>query len=149
MWAQLILWLVIAAFALAIDAATSSFLFIWFTVGGILAIILTLLQFPFSTQLITFIASSVALLAIGYPIVKKTIKRTVPITPRMEEEYIGQEFTSDKNIKEKGTIKFEGIYWTVKNVGDDVNKGDRVKIIGIEGNKLVIKKFDINNERGI
>lgn len=141
MWAQLILWIVIAALALVIDAATSSFLFIWFTVGGILAIILTLLHFPFSIQLITFIASSVALLAIGYPIVKKTIKRTVPITPRMEEEYIGQEFTSDKNIKEKGTIKFEGIYWTVKNVGEDINKGDRVKIIGIEGNKLVIKKI--------
>lgn len=140
-WGQLILWVVIAALALVIDVITSSFLFIWFTVGGILAIILTLFHFPFSTQLITFIASSVALLAIGYPIVKRTIKRTVPITPRMEEEYIGQEFTSDKNIKEKGNIKFEGIYWTVKNIGEDINKGDRVKIIGIEGNKLVIKKI--------
>ncbi|MCY6371897.1 NfeD family protein [Clostridium ganghwense] len=140
MWAQLILWIVIAAFALAVDAATSSFLFIWFTVGGILAVILTLLHFPFSTQLITFIASSVTLMAIGYPIVKKTIKKTVPITPRMEEEYIGQEFICDKNIKEKATIKFGGIYWTVKNVGEYIDKGEKVKIIGIEGNKLVIKK---------
>lgn len=140
MWIQLIVWIVIAAVAIGIDAVTSSFLFVWFGIGGILAIILTLLNFSFGIQLIVFIASSVALMVIGYPIVKKTIKKTVPVTRRMEEEYIGQTFICHKDIKDKATIKFEGIYWTVKNIGEDIKKGDVVKIIGIEGNKLVIKK---------
>lgn len=140
MWVQLILWIVIAAVAIGIDALTSSFLFVWFGIGGILAIILTLLNFPFGIQLIVFIASSVALMLIGYPIVKKTIKKTVPVTRRMEETYIGQTFICDKNIKDKATIKFEGIYWTVKNTGEDIKKGEVVRITGIEGNKLVIKK---------
>lgn len=141
MWQYLLLWIIIAAVALAIDLITSSFLFVWFTVGGIVAVVLTLFNYPFSTQLITFIAVSSVLMAIGYPIVKRTIKSTVPITPKMEENYIGHEFHVDLDIIEKATIKFEGIYWTVKNQGDPINKGDLVKIIGIEGNKLVIKKL--------
>jgi membrane protein implicated in regulation of membrane protease activity len=141
MWSSLILWIVVAAAALAIDIITSSFLFIWFTIGGIVAIVLSMLDVPFSIQLITFIAVSAGLMAVGYPIVKKTIKKTVPVTPTMEENYVGQEFVADKNIERKGTIKVQGIYWTVKNEGDFINEGDKVKITGIEGNKLVIKKL--------
>lgn len=140
MWGPLILWIVIAVVALAIDIITSTFLFIWFTIGGIIAIILNMLNVSFAVQLITFIAVSAVLMAVGYPIVKKTIKKTVPITPTMEEKYIGQEFLAEKDIDRKATIKFEGIYWTVKNDGELIKKGDIIKITGIEGNKLLVRK---------
>ncbi|MCY6959753.1 NfeD family protein [Clostridium brassicae] len=141
MWSELILWIVVVVVAMGIDIFTSSFLFVWFGIGGIVAIILTVLHFPFSVQLITFIATSLVLMSVGYPIVKKAIKNTVPITPTMEEEYIGKEFISEDNIGNKATTKIEGLYWTVKNVGGDINKGDKVVVLGIEGNKLVIKKL--------
>jgi membrane protein implicated in regulation of membrane protease activity len=137
----IILWIIIAGVTLGIDIVTSSFLFIWFTIGGIVSLILTILGFSFSAQFISFVGLSIALMAVGYPYVKKTIKKTVPITLTMEENYIGREFTIDKDIVDKATIKYEGIYWTVKNEGESINKGDKVKIIGIEGNKLVIKKL--------
>lgn len=140
MWGALILWVIVAAVALAIDVITSSFFFIWFTIGGIVAIVLSMFDVPFLIQVITFIAVSASLMAVGYPIVKRTIKKTVPITPTMEENYIGQEFVAEKDIERKATIKFGGIYWTVKNDGDFIDKGDVVKIVGIEGNKLVIRK---------
>ncbi|WMJ82360.1 NfeD family protein [Clostridium sp. MB40-C1] len=141
MWSKLILWIVVAVFAIAIDIFTSSFLFVWFGIGGIVAIILTVLHFPFLIQFIAFIATSLVLLAIGYPIVKKAIKNTIVITPTMEEEYIGKEFISNYNIKDKANIKFKGIYWTVKNIGENINKGDKVVVLAIEGNKLVVKKL--------
>ncbi|MEA4826177.1 MAG: NfeD family protein [Clostridium sp.] len=141
MWQYLLLWIIVAAAALGIDLVTSSFLFIWFTIGGIVAITLALFDYSFATQLITFIAVSSVLMAVGYPIVKKTIKKTVPVTPTMEEEYIGREFIVDTDIIEKATVKFEGIYWTVKNEGELISKGDKVKIIKIQGNKLIIKKI--------
>lgn len=141
MWQYLILWIIVAAVALGIDLITSSFLFVWFTIGGIVAIVLTLFDYSFATQLIAFIAVSSVLMAVGYPIVKRTIKKTVPTTPTMEEEYIGREFVVDTDIVEKATLKFEGIYWTVKNEGEVISKGDKVKIIKIQGNKLVIKKI--------
>ncbi|MDU2664938.1 MAG: NfeD family protein, partial [Clostridium perfringens] len=37
-------------------------------------------------------------------------------------------------------IKFEGIYWTFKSVSGPLKKGTEVEIIGIEGNKILIKK---------
>ena len=79
-------------------------------------------------------------MAVGYPIVKKTIKKTVSKTLTMEEAYIGMEFTLTEDMDEKGKIKFQGVYWTVKNVGEPLKKGDLVQVIGIEGNKLLIGK---------
>lgn len=139
-WFQLFLWIVIATVALVVDAITSSFFFVWFTVGGIVAIIQALLGVSFSTQIITFIAVSLACIAVGYPIVKRTIKKTVPFTPTMEQSYLGRTFVAKSEIVDKASIKFDGIYWTVRNTGDTIEVGDEAKIIGIEGNKLVVEK---------
>ncbi len=87
-----------------------------------------------------FVAVSAVVMAVGYPIVKRTIKKTVTKTLTMEEGYIGKEFTITKDIDVKANIKFQGIYWTVKNVGEPLKKGDFVQVIGIEGNKLLIAK---------
>lgn len=142
MWENMwIIWLVIAVSALTIDLITSSFLFVWFTLGGILAIIADLLNYSFTVQILIFISVSALLMAIGYPIVKKTIKKTIPKTPTMEENYIGKQFIIDEDVIDKAMIKYKGIYWTIKNDGDAVKKGDKVKITGIEGNKIIIKKI--------
>ena len=140
-WFALIIWISIGSGAMYIDITTSSFLFIWFTIGSIAAIIALLLNQSMITQIITFSGVSAACFAIGYPIAKKTIKKTVQVTPTMEQNYIGREFVVDKNIKQKTSIKFDGIYWTVKNVGNEISKGSKAKIVGIEGNKLLIEQI--------
>ncbi|MBU3190688.1 NfeD family protein [Clostridium bowmanii] len=139
-WTPMILWIVVALGALAIDIVTSAFMFIWFAIGAIAAIIAIAFNAPIGTQAIIFVAVSAASTAIGYPIVKKTIKKTVSKTLTMEEKYVGNEFTITKDIDVKANIKFQGIYWTVKNVGKPLTKGDLVQVIGIEGNKLLIAK---------
>ena len=141
-WMQLFLWIVIAAVALIVDAVTSSFFFVWFTIGGIVAIIQSILGVAFATQVITFIVVSLVCIAIGYPIVKKTIKKTVPFTPTMEQSYVGKVFVADKKISYKASIKFEGIYWTVINKGEKIEIGEEVIITGIDGNKLVVSKVN-------
>ena len=139
-WMPMIFWVVVALGALAIDIATSSFMFIWFAIGAIVAVIAVVFNAPIVVQAIIFIAVSSVFMAVGYPIVKKTIKKTVNKTLTMEEAYIGREFTITKDVDVKANIKFEGIYWTVKNVGKPLKEGDLVQIIGIEGNKLLIAK---------
>ena len=139
-WMPMIFWVVVALGALAIDIATSSFMFIWFAIGAIAAVIAVVFNAPVVVQAIIFIAVSSVFMAVGYPIVKKTIKKTVNKTLTMEEAYIGREFTITKDVDVKANIKFEGIYWTVKNVGKPLKEGDLVQIIGIEGNKLLIAK---------
>jgi len=130
-WMVMIFWVAVAIAALAVDIASSSFIFIWFAIGAIAAIIAMVFNVSIIAQAIIFGAVSAIFMAIGYPIVKKTIKKTVTKTLTMEEGYIGIEFTITKDIDEKANIKFQGIYWTVKNVGKPLKKGDLVQVIGI------------------
>jgi membrane protein implicated in regulation of membrane protease activity len=137
----LIVWVVIGIIALTIDLITSTFLFVWFTIGSIAAIIAQALGYSLSIQIISFTSVSGLFMAVGYPLVKRTIKKTVKRTQTMEESYVGRTFAVDDDVIEKAMIKFDGIYWTVKNKGRQINKGDVVEVMGIEGNKLIIKKI--------
>lgn len=143
---QLVLWIIISVAALVIDIATSAFLFVWFTVGGIGAIIALILGASGAVQFITFIAVSAVSMAIGYPMMRKTLKNTVSKTSTMEESYIGRQITIDEDIIEKASVKIDGIYWTVKNSGTPIKKGDTVKITGIEGNKIIVSKIEGEEE---
>lgn len=137
---DLVLWIIISVAALVVDIATSAFLFLWFTVGGIAAIIAYILGFSMGVQVIVFIAVSAISMAIGYPLMRKSLKGTVSKTKTMEESYIGRELNVDEDVVEKAMLKLDGIYWTIKNIGEPVKKGDKVKVVGIEGNKLIVKK---------
>ena len=115
-WTPMIFWVIVALGALAIDITTSSFMFVWFALGAISSMIAIGLNASVAVQAISFVAVSAVAMAVGYPIVKRTIKKTVTKTLTMEEGYIGKEFIITKDIDEKANIKFQGIYWTVKNV---------------------------------
>ncbi|WP_207751753.1 NfeD family protein [Clostridium rhizosphaerae] len=136
----LLLWVVISVAALVVDIATSAFLFLWFTVGGIAAIIALIFGAGTAVQIIVFVAVSAVSMGIGYPFVRRTLKGSVAKTPTMEESYIGREITIDEDIIETAKVKIDGIYWTIKNSGEPIKKEDIVKITGIDGNKLVVAK---------
>lgn len=136
-----LLWIIVGIASLAVDILTSAFIFVWFSVGALTAIIASLLGYSFTVQLITFVIVSTAFIVVGYPLVKNTIKKSIVMTPTTEQGYIGRELTIDEEIVDRATIKIDGIYWTVKNEGQQVKKGDKVKITGIEGNKLTIRKI--------
>jgi membrane protein implicated in regulation of membrane protease activity len=136
----LIIWIIISVTALVIDIATSAFLFLWFTIGGIAAIIALIFGSNIAVQVITFIAVSAVSMALGYPLIRSTLKGTIKKTSTMEESYIGREITVDEDLVQTARAKIDGIYWTIKNIGEPVKKGDKVKITGLEGNKLVVKK---------
>lgn len=137
---SLILWVVIGGIALAVDIATSSFLFVWFTVGAIAAIITQIFDYSFMAQLINFVWISGVSMVIGYPIVKKTIKNSVKPTPVREETYIGEVLTVDSDMIQEGKVRLDGVYWQVLNVGEVIEEGDEVKVIEVRGNKIVITK---------
>lgn len=142
MYSQILLWIVIGATAITVDIFTSSFLFVWFTIGSIVALIISSLGYSFSVQFIAFIFTSVVLLAVGYPIVRKTIKKSVPKTLPMGQNYINRIITVEKDIKEEELIKIDGIYWTVLNEGKLIKKGEKAKIIALNGNKFILKKYE-------
>lgn len=135
-----ILWISVAILALIADLITSALLFVWFSAGAVLAIIFNKLGFSFIVQSFVFIAVSSLLMAVGYPVIKRTIRKTIKKTLTLEESYVGRELISEKDIVDKAIMKIDGIYWTVKNEGADIKKGERIKIVNIRGNKIIVKK---------
>lgn len=137
-WTIFFLWLTIALAGVAIDVLSSGFLFVWFSASAICAMIASWFGASFLFQVIIFVVLSAILITVAYPIVKKTLKDTVPETKTMEETYIGQVFVADKDIENQATIKIEGIYWTVINQGEKIKKGEKFIIKSLQGTKFIV-----------
>ena len=134
-----IFWLIVAIFFVAIDILTSAFVFCWFGIGAVVSIVLSLMNVKFAIQFIAFTVVSLIAIAIGYPLTKNAVKKSVKHTPLMEETYIGKTFTAEKDIEETGRVKVGGNYWTTENVSKKILKGQKFQVTGIDGNKLIIK----------
>lgn len=138
-----IFWIIVCIIVIAVDILTSNFLFSWFAVGALLALIASATGVEFTIQIIIFLVTSIITIAIGYPITKKKFKDTVKRLPLMEEKYIGKVMVAEEDIIDKGRVKLEGSYWTVENKGVEIKKGDKFVILSIEGIKLSIIKEEI------
>lgn len=136
---EVVVWILVAIAVIAIDIVTSSFIFMWFSLGAIVAIILSLLGISVAWQIIAFLVVGIATVSIGYPWAKKKFKADVNHVPTMEQTYIGKEMIADEDMEEKSKIKVSGIYWTAYNKGKTIKKGEKYTITGIEGNKLIVK----------
>ena len=135
---EVIIWILVAIFLVVIDIITSSFIFMWFSLGALVAIILSLLNFTVLYQIIAFLIIGVVTISIGYPLAKKKFKTDVKQVPTMEETYIGKTMTAEEDMGETSLINVSGIYWTAYNKGRVIKKGEEYTITGIEGNKLIV-----------
>jgi membrane protein implicated in regulation of membrane protease activity len=138
--ATILFWVIVSLGALVIDIATSSFFFAGLTVGGIFALIAGILDYNLLIQFIVFGIVSAVSIAVEYEWLRKRLKKSIRKTLKMEEEYIGRNIVAEEDINSIGRAKIGGIYWTVENSGEPVKKGESARIIGIKGNKFIIKK---------
>lgn len=136
-----IFWLITGGIAFAIDILTSSFCFILLAIGSIAAAIGAGLGLEITIQVIIYAVVNIISVSIGYPWLKKKYKKMYKRTPLMEETYIGKVFEANKEIKDKAQVKVGGEYWTVINNDEVIKVGEKFQIIGIDGIKLVIKKY--------
>ena len=136
---EVIIWILVAIFLVVIDIITSSFIFMWFSLGALVAIILSLLNFTVLYQIIAFLIIGVVTISIGYPWAKKKFKTDVKQVPTMEETYIGKTMTAEEDMGETSLINVSGIYWTACNKGRRIKKGEEFTITGLEGTKLIVK----------
>ena len=137
----IIFWIIIAAVAIIIDIVTSNFLFVWFSVGAIVAMIGSFIGLSFGVQVIIFLVISLITVSLGYPWAKKKFKNSVKRTPLMEEKYIGRIMKAEEDILERAKVKVDGIYWTVVNTGEEIKVGENFQIIGIDG--IVLRGLSI------
>lgn len=136
------IWLGVTVLSLVIEFTTFDLASIWFAFGGILAMILAACKVPLVVQLIVFISVSLVLLLSLRKIALRFFLKGDGLKTNTES-IVGNEYVllSDVTKDEMGTIKINGVVWNVvSQTGESINKGERVEVVDIKGNKYIVKK---------
>jgi membrane protein implicated in regulation of membrane protease activity len=140
------LWLGLFILFLILEGATHALVTIWFAGGALLAFLASLVGLPVWFQILLFIVSSVLMLVLLFPLAKKHLQvgeaktnvdalpgRLVVITKAITFNTVGQ---ADLN----------GVIWSAKGDGE-FRVGEVVRVVRIEGNKLIVEKKDKTEEQ--
>lgn len=122
-----------------IELITVTLVTIWFAIGAIAAVITTFFTDSIVIQSIVFVVVSVLSLIITKPLVKKFKK--FEIVPTNSDRVIGKigEVTKKISPNKYGEVKVFDSVWTAKSE-DSIEEGEKVKVLSIEGVKLIVKK---------
>ncbi|HBA03018.1 MULTISPECIES: NfeD family protein [unclassified Clostridium] len=135
------IWFGLLIFVIIVDITTSSFTFSWLGLGFIPAFIAGYFV-DFTTQIwIALILGTIAII-FGLKVSKKYINVNLPTEKPLVGKYEDREFVSEVKLESNREcrIKVNEVYWTARNIGEDINIGDTFKVLKIENNKLIIKK---------
>ncbi len=137
-----LIWLIGVIVFMILEAATYQLVSVWFAFGAIGGLIASVLGGGFYTQAIVFIVISALCLIILRPLSIKLMKNQNIKTNT--DSLIGKMVLITEEVDNnagKGQGKINGSVWSVRSAdGSDIPVGESVKIIKIEGVKLIVEK---------
>lgn len=133
-------WIALIVLAVVAEAMTTSLVAIWFVPGALISMILALADVNIYAQVITYVVSALVLLIVFKLILKKRGKKK-GYTPTNSDRIVGEKGVVTEtidNVAATGEVKIDGKRWTARSdSGDPIPEGTRVKILRIEGVKLI------------
>ncbi len=140
----LIVWLGIGICAVLLELFTPTALIsIWFAAGAVCAILLDFLQIPIAYQIAVFFAVSLITMLVVRPIATRYLRGNTIATNA--DRMIGEIGTITRTIEEDhwGEVYVHSSYWSaVEKDGNWIEKGKKVKVLAIEGAKLIVKEIE-------
>ena len=138
------LWLGIIILTIVLEATSYDLISIWFSAGALVSMILaiidttTKLEIDWVAQVLVFVIVSLILILSLRPVTKKYLKR-IDVKTNIDT-IVGKHGIVVDAIEsgERGTVKVDGVIWTAIS-NDDVLSDEKVEILAIEGNKLIVK----------
>ena len=132
-------WFIAFVILLVIELVTVNLVTIWFAIGAVAAIITTIFTDSILIQSIVFVVVSVIALLITKPLINKFKK--FEVEPTNSDRVIGKvgEVTQKIGKNKYGEVKVYGNTWTASSK-QVINVGERVKVLSIDGVKLVVEK---------
>lgn len=144
-WAAYI-WLGLMVVFLTVEAACPFHLVsIWFAVGALIALLVSMLGGAVWLQITLFLVASCALLASLWPLVRKFLN------PKLEKTNIDSVIGSTglvtetiDNVTAVGQVKLGAMYWTARSTsGDPIAEGTRICVDKIEGVKVYVSPVEV------
>ncbi|MDD5935673.1 MAG: NfeD family protein [Clostridiales bacterium] len=141
-------WLIGLAVLLLIEIITLGLTTIWFAGGALVAFIAAICGANIAVQIVLFVIVSLILLIFTRPIAMKRLNKN-----RVKTNYeglIGKVVKITKtvdNSNQTGEACVNGQDWTVRSYNDDeiIEPGTKVKIVNIEGVRLIVTKYREEN----
>ena len=137
------LWLGIIILTIVLEATSYDLISIWFSAGALVSMILaiidttTKLEINWVAQVLVFVIVSLILILSLRPVTKKYLKR-IDVKTNIDT-IVGKHGIIVDAIEsgERGTVKVDGVIWTAIS-NDDVLSDEKVEVLAIEGNKLIV-----------
>ncbi len=140
-------WLGVAVLCLVIEGLTFSLTTIWFALGAVVMIFLSLTHMSLQWQLLIFLVLSLLLLIFTRPFAIK--KLHVKKTPTNSDALIGKKAVVTERITEleKGAVKLNGLVWTAASAdGSSLEAGTECTVTEIQGATAMVKPYEIKKE---
>ena len=138
---QEMVWLVLLALCLLIEASTLGLVTIWFGGGALVAFVIALFTDNIAVQVSAFLLISVLLLIFTRPIAARYIN--AKRTKTNVDSLIGQQGRVTEtidNFKETGVVHLNGLEWTARTAKNEViEAGEAVIVKKITGVKLIVE----------
>ena len=139
-----IIWLVILAFLLVVEAVTAGLTTIWFAGGALAAAIAAYLGAELWVQILLFLVISILLLIFTRPLAVKYMNKDLEKTN--VNSLIGKKaVVTEKidNLAQTGQVKINDVEWMARSFfdGETIPKSTVVVIEEIHGVPLYVKEF--------
>lgn len=135
------IWAAVFVLTLVLEIISVELISLWFSIGALAAFILALCGVSTKIQIIVFLVVSVVLTLSLRWVFMKLLKNAKSKTNL--DEVVGKNYLLVKSVSsdETGEIKVNDVIWRVvsKN-GESIEKGERVKVVEVSGNKFVVEK---------
>ncbi len=128
------------------ELLTTSLTTIWFAGGSLFALASVYLGFSPLQQIGVFLFSSIVLLVLTKPFIKKYADKLGGGVKTNVDALVGSKAVVTNKISEfnPGLVKVAGSTWTAVGQRDDAifRVGDEVEVVAVSGVKLVVKKIN-------
>ena len=134
-----IIWLVIIGVLAFVEALTVNLVTIWFIASALVSLVLSFFKVKTSIQVAVFVILGVILLITTRKPLQNLVNKTK--TRTNADRILDMEgiVTEDITKTEAGEVKVDGKKWTA--IADkEIKKGSTVKILKIEGVKLIVEE---------
>lgn len=134
------IWLIIFIVLVIIELLTINLVTIWFAIAAVFALLVDIITRNTMLEIIVFTVSSFLLLLLTKPLIKKIkVKKIEATNLDMVINKVGI-VTEDILDDKIGEVKVLGKKWSAYS-NAKVLKGERVKILSIDGVKLKVEKI--------
>ena len=135
-------WIAVIVFSVLAEAMTTALVAIWFMPSALVAVVLSFFKVPVYVQVLVFTVLSALFIIFSKTIFAKTLRPK--LTRTNADSVIGEQAVVTEqvcNIENRGLVRVRGQIWSAKSAdGTDLEPGDIVSVISIEGVKLICRK---------